>query len=346
MNTSDLIPDNAKKTLKSFWEKPEGKIGIGITAIFLFGAFLFGYAAVLPWFIELAHNTLKLIGFLVAIGLIAVPMCMPDIRLKVIIGYKLLLRKMAGFIIKVDPIAILKETIRRGRARLEIFEENIVKLKQVMGTIKNKINSYSSSAQESMLAAQAAQKKNVKSQVFLQTRQAGRLKGAVTELSTVYARLEALYRVLTKMYENAGTILQDTEQEVSLTEDKWKAIRTSYSAMSSAMKALRGDKDERALYEETMEYVNEDLGAKMGEIDYMLDASETIMDSIDVRNGMFEEKGMQMLDDFEKKADTWLLGSEQPTAPALSKLGTNEAGQVISTANPERPNQFSNLFGK
>ena len=344
MNTSDLIPNDAKKTLKSFWEKPEGKVGIVISALLLFAGFL-GFTQILPWLIEVAKNTLTLIALLGAIALVLVPLTMPDIRLKLSIGYKLLLRRMAGCIIKIDPIAILKETIKKGRGRLEIFEENIQKLKGVMGTMRNKIKSYSSSAQESMLAAQAAQKQNVKSQIFLQTRQAGRLKGAVTELSTVYTRLEALYRVLTKMYENAGTILQDTEQEVALTEDKWKAIRASYSAMSSAMKALRGDKDERALYEETMEYVNNDLGEKMGEIDYMLDASETIMDSIDVRNGMFQEKGMQMLEDFEKKADTWLLGTE-PESSALSKLGTNDVGQVVNKADAARPNQFSDLFGK
>jgi len=342
---SSLIPNDAKKTLKSFWEKPEGKIGMVLTAVFLFAGFLVGYSYILPWLATAIRNTITLIVFLGAIAAVLIPLSMPDIRLKLSIGYKLLLRKLAGCIIKVDPIAILKETIRKGKDRLETFEEQVIKLKQVMGSIRNKINSYSKDAEESMLAAQSAQKQNVKSAVFLNTRQAGRLKGAVTELSSVYTRLEALYRVLTKMYENAGTILKDTEQEVSLTEDKWKAIRASYSAMNSAMKALRGDKDERALYEETMEYINDDLGAKMGEIDYMLDASETIMDSIDVRNGMFEDKGMKMLEDFEKKADTWLLGNEQPAA-SLSTLSTNKTGQVVNTADAARPNQFSDLFGK
>jgi hypothetical protein len=197
-----------------------------------------------------------------------------------------------------------------------------------------------------MLRAEAAKKQNIKSQVYLNTQQAARLKGAVVELTDVHVRIETLYKVLTKIHENASVSLLDTKQAVELQEDKWKAIRQSYKAMDSAMKALKGDKDERALFEETMEFINSDLSTKMGEIEYMLDSSAQIMDSIDVENGMFREKGMKMLEEFEKKSDSWLLGSDnQSTASvALSKIRTNDIGQ-IETTEEGKPNNFSSLFG-
>jgi hypothetical protein len=337
---SQMIPDS--KSIKSFWEKPEGKIGMVFTAIFLAGGALIVWSKLLPWLISLAANSLFLALILIVLGIVVFPFTQRDFRLKLTVGYKLFLKRLASFIIKTDPIGILKYTIAKGEDRLEMFEEQRSKLKQVLSNLKRKINEYSSQAKESMLAAKAAEKQQIKSQVYLNANQAGRLQGAATELSQVSTRLDALYSVITKISENAKVLLLDRKQEVSLMEDKWIAIRAAYSAMQSAMKALNGDKDERALFEEAADYVNNDLGMKIGEIEYMLEASETIMDSIDVRNGMFQEKGMKMLEEFEKKADSWLL-VDNDNSPKLQMSQTT--GQVVSN-NVERPNQFSDLFSK
>jgi hypothetical protein len=335
-----MIPDDSKQKLKSFWQKPEGKVGMVLSAMFLGAGFIVFWSKVLPFLLMIASNTIYLAVMLVVLGLVIYPFTQSDIRLRMSIAYKLFLKKIAGLIIKTDPIAILKITIGKGEERLETFEEQREKLRSVLSNLKRKVSSYASQAKESMLAAQQAQKQQVKSQIYLNTQQAGRLQGAAVELSQVSVRLETLYAVISKIYENAKTLLTDKKQEVALMEDKWVSIRAAYGAMQSAMKALKGDKDERALFEETVDYVNNDLGMKIGEIEYMLDASETIMDNIDIRNGMFQDKGMKMLEEFEKKADSWLLGDQTQTSQFTK---ANQTGQVVSN-NAERPNQFSNLF--
>jgi hypothetical protein len=335
-----MIPDDSKQKLKSFWQKPEGKVGMVLSAMFLGAGFIVFWSKVLPFLLMIASNTIYLAVMLVVLGLVIYPFTQSDIRLRMSIAYKLFLKKIAGLIIKTDPIAILKITIGKGEERLETFEEQREKLRSVLSNLKRKVSSYASQAKESMLAAQQAQKQQVKSQIYLNTQQAGRLQGAAVELSQVSVRLETLYTVISKIYENAKTLLTDKKQEVALMEDKWVSIRAAYGAMQSAMKALKGDKDERALFEETVDYVNNDLGMKIGEIEYMLDASETIMDNIDIRNGMFQDKGMKMLEEFEKKADSWLLGDQTQTSQFTK---ANQTGQVVSN-NAERPNQFSNLF--
>lgn len=340
MNITEMIPDDSKQKLKSFWQKPEGKVGMVLSAMFLGAGFIVFWSKVLPFLLMIASNTIYLAVMLVVLGLVIYPFTQSDIRLRMSIAYKLFLKKIAGLIIKTDPIAILKITIGKGEERLETFEEQREKLRSVLSNLKRKVSSYASQAKESMLAAQQAQKQQVKSQIYLNTQQAGRLQGAAVELSQVSVRLETLYTVISKIYENAKTLLTDKKQEVALMEDKWVSIRAAYGAMQSAMKALKGDKDERALFEETVDYVNNDLGMKIGEIEYMLDASETIMDNIDIRNGMFQDKGMKMLEEFEKKADSWLLGDQTQTSQFTK---ANQTGQVVSN-NAERPNQFSNLF--
>jgi hypothetical protein len=338
----DLMPEG-KKALKSFWEKPEGKVGIVISALFLAGGGLIFWAKILPWLLILAGNTITLAAMLIVAGILIFPFTQSDLRLKMSIAYKLFLTKIINtFIIKTDPIAVMKILIKRGQHRLEVFEGERSKLKQILSNLLRKISTYKEEAKDNLIAAQKAKELNIKRESILSANQAGRLQGAAVELTAIASRLQIYYKVLDKLYENASILLTDKQQEVKLLEDKWISIRAAYSAMKSAENALKGNKDERALFEETAEYINNDLGMKVGEIEFMLESAETIMDNIDVRNGVLQEKGMQMLEEFEKKADSWLLGSDQPSVPTIK---TNDIGQIVSE-EADRPNKFSDLFAK
>lgn len=344
MEMSDMMP-SAKQSLKSFWDKPEGKVGKWITIAALCGGFLFFYYKLLPVLIVMVQNTIMLGALLTVLFVLISPFFFKDIRLKLIVGYKLLLKRMASVIVRTDPIGILEYTISKGKERLEVFSDQMQKLKSVLRSLKDKIQTYSTQAKDNLATAQQAQQRGMTKDQMLSTRQAGRLKSAATELSDVYARLEALYRVITKIQENASFVLEDKEQEVNLMKDKWTAIKAAKSAMDSAMSVLKGSKDERALFEEAADYINDDLSTKIGEIEFMLESSETIMNNIDLQNGVFQQKGMDMLKEFEEKADKWLLLDPQQTNKSLADFNTNEVGQIQSKVVGS-PNNFSSLFNK
>jgi len=344
MDMSDMVP-GVKQSLKSFWEKPEGKVGKWITIVTLCGAFLLFYYKMLPALIIMVQNTLLLGLLLAGLFVLISPLFFKDIRLKLWVGYKLILKNMASVIVRTDPIGILEYTISKGKERLEVFSDQMKKLKSVLRSLNDKIQLYSNQAKNNMATAQQAQQKGMTKNQMLSTRQAGRLKSAATELADVYARLEALYRVITKIQENASFVLEDKEQEVNLMKDKWTAIKAAKSAMDSAMSVLKGSKDERALFEEAADYINDDLSTKIGEIEFMLESSETIMNNIDLQNGVFQKEGMDMLKEFEDKADKWLLLDPSQTNKSLANFNTNEVGQIQSKVAGS-PNNFSALFNK
>jgi len=181
----------------------------------------------------------------------------------------------------------------------------------------------------------------------LQARKAGRLQQSNVTLKTLYTKMEIIYRVLAKMYENCQLLLEDTEDQVKLKESEWKAIQQSHKAMRSAMNIISGDKDKRAIYEEALEFMADDLGNKIGEMERFMELSEGFMDGIDLQNGVFEEKGLEMLEKWEQSADSWILGSdkhlliEQAKNPA-AVLDLNSPLPVPVAAG--RDNQFNRLF--
>ena len=122
--------------------------------------------------------------------------------------------------------------------------------------------------------------------------------------------MEVLYRVLTKMYENSQIMQEDIADQVEVKEQERIAIRSSNSAMRSAMSVIKGDKDKRAMFDQALEAVADDVSQKVGEMERFMELSDNFMKSIDLQNGVFEEEGLKMLEKWEGEGVSKLLGSE------------------------------------
>ena len=114
--------------------------------------------------------------------------------------------------------------------------------------------------------------------------------------------MDVLYRILNKMHQNSEILLEDTKDQVALKEQERKAIRTSHSAMKSAMSVISGDPDQRAMFDAAMEAVADDVANKLGEMERFMEMSSDFMNSIDLQKGIFEEEGMKMLEKWEKES--------------------------------------------
>ena len=123
--------------------------------------------------------------------------------------------------------------------------------------------------------------------------------------------MEVLYRVLTKMYENSQIMQEDIADQVEVKEQERKAIHASNSAMRSAMSVIRGDKDKRAMFDQALEAVADDVSQKVGEMERFMELSDNFMKSIDLQNGIFEEEGVKMLEKWENEGVSKLLGGEK-----------------------------------
>ena len=117
--------------------------------------------------------------------------------------------------------------------------------------------------------------------MVLKARKAGRLQESNMKYEDLYKRMEVLYRVLTKMYENSEIMLEDLTDQVKVKEQEYKAIKTSHSAIRSAMNILSGNNDKKYMYDMALEAMATDIGNKVGEMERFMDMSKGFMDSID-----------------------------------------------------------------
>ncbi|MCB0637407.1 MAG: hypothetical protein KDC54_12350, partial [Lewinella sp.] len=129
--------------------------------------------------------------------------------------------------------------------------------------------------------------------------------------------------------DNSEILLEDTRDQVKLKEQERKAIRASHSAMKSAMSVISGDPDKRAMFDLAMEAVADDVANKVGEMERFMELSANFMQSVDLQNGVFEEEGMQMLEQWEKESTLMLLGEGKKSTESLD---LNQAPQRDASA--------------
>jgi hypothetical protein len=167
--------------------------------------------------------------------------------------------------------------------------------------------------QNNLQLASKAKDADKQAMMILKSRKAGRLRESNMKYEDLYRKMEVLYRVLTKMYENSQILMEDIKDQVDVKEQERKAIHASHSAMRSAMSVIAGDKDKRAMFDQALEAIADDVSQKVGEMERFMEVSESFMQSVDLQNGVFEEEGLKMLEQWEKEGASLLLGAEKET---------------------------------
>ena len=304
---ADMVPfDNPEFKKKSFWQKPEGMTGLVFLLGLIGGAgyLLFTYGSVLQVILQ---NTLYLTGLIVLLVAIAYVVLDPRMRSLVWYMYKSLMRWITGVFVNIDPIGILKNYVDDLKSNISKMRKQIGTLRGQMRKIQGLMEKNEKDIQDNLKLAKAAKEKNMDQQMLLSTRKAARLKETNKKYQALYNKMEVMYRILDKMHKNSEILLEDTQDQVKLKEQERKAIRASHSAMKSAMSVISGDPDKRAMFDMALEAIADDVANKVGEMERFMDMSSKIMDSVDLQNGIFEEEGMKMLEEWEKESTLMLL---------------------------------------
>ncbi|HRF38914.1 MAG TPA: hypothetical protein PK198_08995 [Saprospiraceae bacterium] len=335
---SDMVQFNQPDMKpKSFWKRPEGITGLLFMGAMAAGAYFLITA--LPWKIILA-NTLYLAGTLVVAGALLYMVLDPKVRNLVWYMYKSVMRSITGWFVQIDPIGILKSYIESLESNLANMRKQIGNLRGQMRKIQTLMEDNSKEIAQNMKLAAAAKDKGNEQQLLLSSRKAARLKETNEKYQVLYQKMEILYRILTKMHSNSEILLEDTRGQVELKEQERKAIRTSHSAMRSAMSVISGDPDQRAMFDMAMESIADDVANKVGEMERFMEVSSSFLASVDLQQGVFQEEGLKMLEKWEKESTLMLMDGSTGAMPDATLNLKQLDGSKQSSGNKSYDNLF------
>ena len=326
---------------KSFWKKPEGVTGAIFLAGILAGTGVL-FATIWPTLLAVIQTTMGAVVTLLIIAALIYMALDPKMRNLVWYMYKSVMRSITGVFVNIDPIGILKSYV-------DSLEDNLRKMSKQIGAIRGQMRKLATIMEQNkkemnnnMQLASVAKRKGNDKQMMLASRKAARLKDTNAKYQALHNKMEVMYRILTKMYSNSEILLEDTRDQVKMKEQERKAIRASHSAMKSAMSVISGDPDKRAMFDQAMEAVTDDVANKVGEMERFMEMSANFMDSVDLQNGVFEEEGLQMLEKWEKESTLMLL-SGSSTGETLD-LNSPIARPELRENKGSGSNTYDNLF--
>ncbi|MEI6409241.1 MAG: hypothetical protein WCR52_07665 [Bacteroidota bacterium] len=323
---------------KSFWQRPEGVTGtLFLVALAVGGFYLFN--KFLPLLQDLARNTLYLSGMLAALAAVVYIILDPKMRNLVWYMYQSVMRWITGIFVRIDPISILKSYIESLEDSLRNLSKQIGALRGQMRTLKGTMDGNAAEIKKNMAIADQAKKKDDDKNMTLAARKAGRLQDANAKYDVLYKKMEVLYRILNKMYENSEIVLEDTKDQVTLKEQEYNAIKASHSAINSAMSIISGNPDQRAMFDQALEALANDVSSKVGEMERFMDTSRNLMASIDLQNGVFEEEGLQLLEKWEKESPL-LVDTNAKSSQSTPSLDLNKPPKEIL----REENDYQSLF--
>jgi hypothetical protein len=336
MNKSPMMLTNERlMTPKSFWEKNEGTTGMIIIALaFSLGGFvLFKF---LPFVIALLSNIIHASILAAIIALIVFIGTSP--RTSFVIGYvfKKISRLITYAIIKDDPFEFLRycrDRIAKQAATLEMHVNNLhgqkIALKRVIDGNTN----------ERAKAAAIAKKSPETSVGKVNRRQFMRLSESNEKLAKVYRIMEVLGAALAKYQDACNMLIEDTDNEIAVRETEYRALSTGYSAIQAAKKIINGGSDAQEDFDLTIQYLEQDVGEKMGEIEGFLKTSQNFIAGFDLQNDMYDQQALEELERWTKQGDSLLLSDKSN----LVALGPDLTVQGLNDTNGNTPNYLELL---
>jgi hypothetical protein len=330
---------------KSFWSRPEGTTGmitlagVGVGLFFLLKIFGDAIVGVLNTGIDILGKGIAFTCLAVLLGAILYIVTNSKVQTLVRYMFKSIMRALTGTFVEIDPIGIMKGYIDDLKKKLLIINDSIDKLNGQIKILDRQIQENAKASQDALQTAKVAREQGKAAAFTVNSRKNGRLEKSNETLGSLLATLKLHYRALNKYKEASEVTIEDIASEVEVKEKERIAIRASWTAMRAARAILKGDDDARELFNQAMEYTAADYGNKLGEIENFMESSQSFIETLDLKNGVYEADALDRIKAWEDKADSILLG-DQKRIMIEQHAAEYIPGQVTQTPD------FSQYFNK
>jgi hypothetical protein len=302
---------NAQEKLKSYWDRPGGKPGIfiGVGLLCIMAYYLIPILTTVVW------NTINFGIALLALGVFLYCVTNRKLRLSLMYLYEILMKKLVGLVIELDPFVIAEDDIQdMEKQRAKLYEQS-VEVEGQKEQIDLKIRDKEAEMNKLMSRAQAAKENNMMPELGNATRQIARVQEYIKQLTPIRDNLAKISDYLTKVHKNSAYLIEDAKNELELKKDLYRSVTSGNKALTSALKIFQGDPEKKQMVEQSMEYLKEDIARKLGSMKKAISYSSDFMKSIDLENATYEVEGLKLLESFDPDTELRLESSTAPMVP-------------------------------
>lgn len=327
MNTQVFPQSGQSEKIKSYWNRPGGKFGT------LIGLGILGWVGykVLPILTTIVWNTVNFGLACLAAFLLYMALSNKKLRMSVFYLYEILMKKLVGVVIELDPFIIAEDYIQDIEKERENLYNKSVEVDGQKEAIELKIREKLKEKQKQLDMAAAAQKNGMAMELANATRQVSRLDGYIQQLAPIRDNLQKIGDYLTQVHKNSKYMLDDMKNDLELKKDLYHSVTKGNNALKSAMSIFSGDVEKRLMVEQSMDYLKEDIAGKLASMKKAINYSSDFMKSIDLENASYQAEGLRMLEEYKPELFVYNENREAVNIPVnFNKVQTTQYDNLLN----------------
>lgn len=336
---SDLIPytNGMGGENVPFFKKPGSVTGTIVLA--LGGLFaLFHINPILSFLNSLLTNTITFVGLCIALAAIAY--CIVDPKVRTIISelYFMLIRKVMGIVVDMDPISIVRHHIEKMKDKITEIQRNIGSLNGLIKETERRIAAKKKELEDNAIRAKKCEESNKHQEAQVYYNQVVRLTDILKRQEARYADAKKWYKILSDLKYSAQLTVQDTENEVNERVEEWEMIKKQHKVFASVMSILNGS-DEFKTFNMAMDKMSFDITQKLGEMENIINETSGIMTQLNLDNAVTSERASALLERYDKYGIDGLLSNKSQLALEDKSTEFKKSSQhQFTTDEPEKVN--------
>lgn len=299
------------------WEKPGGTLGMIVAGLAVGGGCIVLYK-ILPFLISLTTNLLTLTLLVLALAGIGFLITNKRFRQTCSMLYFMVMRKITGLIIEIDPIAIVENKVKEMKKKILDIERQMGSLNGLNKQNERKIEEKKRQLQHEIDRLNEYNKNNKRAEAGVAERQAVRLQSAIERQIKRLEDSKKWYEILKSLKHAAELTVLDTENEVNDRKEEFESIKAQHKAFSSIMSIMKGDPDQMEDFTRAMDFMAYDITQKLGEMSNVIDETGGLLSQFAIEEGVASKRADELLQRYEANGIDGLFSAfENKKQPVL-----------------------------
>lgn len=271
-------------------------LAAGITYAFL--------TFVLPWLVTVTWNLMHLIIGGIILGFLLMLITNKKFWRALKYFSEFIANYTIGVAIELNPFAILKAKIDQGYEDRNTLYKQSAKLKGKQSELMDKLTAKEKELQLNAQKVKILQtEKGSVRQIDLYANNVLRCREYIDNVTPIVGDLNKLIKFADMAYEESGIMLEDAKLDLEAKKDLYYSVTTGLSAVSSAMKAFKGDDDLNRDAEKALAILKTQIGVKIGHIKSAIDVTSRFMDDKVLEDKAKSAQAVELIKQFDVQKD-------------------------------------------
>src|SRR5690349_8366892 len=318
------------KGIKQRWFSEPKNVATTIIGIALFAGI--GYAFVtfiLPWLITITWSMINLVIGGIVLGFLLMLFTSKKFWRALKYFSEFIANYTIGLAIELNPFAILQAKIEQGYDDRNTLYKQAAKLKGKQSELMDKLSAKEKELQLNVQKVKILQSENRSSrQIDLYANNVLRCREYIDNVTPIVGDLNKLITFADAAYDESGIMLEDAKLDLEAKKDLYYSVTTGLSAVTSAMKAFKGDDELNQDAEKALAILKVQIGEKIGHIKSAIDVTSRFMDDKVLEDKAKSAQAIELINQFNMDSDF------NYTQNALDK--NSDSGKLKGISAPDR----------